>query len=55
MGISVLGLLLTDFNFIFVSMFARHLPGNYWFLVIGPIIEGSLGGGCTPSLRQSDG
>ncbi|KAF8163650.1 major facilitator superfamily domain-containing protein [Crassisporium funariophilum] len=44
MGISVLGLLITDFNFIFVTLCFRHIPGGYWFLVVGPIIEGFLGG-----------
>jgi hypothetical protein len=44
MGISIIGLLLTDFIFIFVSFFSRKLPGGYWFLVVGPVIEGCLGG-----------
>ena len=44
MGISILGLLLSDFNFIFVSLFFQYLPGNYWFLLVGPIVEGSVGG-----------
>ncbi|KAF9053131.1 major facilitator superfamily domain-containing protein [Panaeolus papilionaceus] len=44
MGISILGLLFTDFNFIFVTLFSKHLPGGYWFLLTGPIIEGTLGG-----------
>jgi hypothetical protein len=50
MGISVIGLLLADFNFIFVSLFSRKLPGGYWFLVVGPVIEGCLGGQCHISL-----
>ncbi|KAF8969597.1 major facilitator superfamily domain-containing protein [Flammula alnicola] len=44
MGISILGLLLTDFNFIMVASFSKHIPGGYWFLVVGPIVEGFLGG-----------
>ncbi|GLB34576.1 putative major facilitator superfamily protein [Lyophyllum shimeji] len=44
LGISVIGLLITDSNFIFVSRNFRNLPGGYWFLVVGPLIEGSLGG-----------
>ncbi|KAJ6623481.1 hypothetical protein B0H10DRAFT_2162474 [Mycena sp. CBHHK59/15] len=43
-GLSVLGLLLTDFNFIFVAKNYEHVPGGYWFLIVGPIIEGALGG-----------
>ncbi|KAK7054689.1 hypothetical protein VNI00_003152 [Paramarasmius palmivorus] len=27
-----------------VYFYAEKLPGNYWFLVFGPLIEGSLGG-----------
>ncbi|KAF8643895.1 hypothetical protein AX16_008911 [Volvariella volvacea WC 439] len=44
MGISVLGAILTDFNFIFVSQFHHYLPGNYWFLLLGPLVEGLFGG-----------
>lgn len=44
MGISVLGLLVLDFNFIAIATFWRHLPGGYWLLVIGPFVEGCLGG-----------
>ncbi|PPQ99088.1 hypothetical protein CVT24_009355 [Panaeolus cyanescens] len=44
MGISILGLLFTDFNFIFVTLFSKHLPGGYWFLLAGPVVEGTLGG-----------
>jgi hypothetical protein len=52
MGISIVGLLLTDFNFIFVSLFSSKLPGGYWFLVVGPVIEGGLGGQSYISLVQ---
>ncbi|KAF5358151.1 hypothetical protein D9756_001317 [Leucocoprinus leucothites] len=44
MGISLLGLLLTDFNFIFVLHYPDLVPGGYWFLLFGPLVEGSLGG-----------
>ena len=44
MGISVIGILLTDFNFIMVILFPKYIPGGYWFLVVGPIVEGALGG-----------
>ncbi|RDB23050.1 putative membrane protein C14C4.07 [Hypsizygus marmoreus] len=44
MGLSIVGLLITDFNFIFVSHHFQHLPGGYWFLLVGPLIEGCLGG-----------
>ncbi|KAJ3502515.1 hypothetical protein NLJ89_g8854 [Agrocybe chaxingu] len=47
MGISVLGLLFTDFIFIFVALNSKHVPGGYWFLVVGPLVEGSLGGMAT--------
>ena len=50
MGISALGLLLSDFNFIVVALFSKHLPGGYWFLVVGPIAEGLLGGRCPLAL-----
>ncbi|KAF5373858.1 hypothetical protein D9758_000672 [Tetrapyrgos nigripes] len=44
MGITVIGLLVTDAAFILVYFFSRRLPGGYWFLLIGPLLEGSLGG-----------
>ncbi|KAF9053900.1 MFS general substrate transporter [Hymenopellis radicata] len=44
LGISVVGLLVTDLNFLVVYTFYDRLPGGYWFLVVGPVIEGSLGG-----------
>jgi MFS family permease len=44
MGISILGLLVADLNFIGVATFWKYLPGGYWLLVIGPIVEGVLGG-----------
>jgi hypothetical protein len=53
LGISVIGLLLTDLNFIVVFWFAPRLPGNYWFLVAGPIVEGALGGEYVSDLCES--
>jgi MFS family permease len=44
LGISVIGLLFTDANFILVYYFSRSLPGGYWFLLLGPLLEGSMGG-----------
>jgi hypothetical protein len=44
LGISVVGLLITDLNFIQVVFNFRRLPGSYWFLIVGPIVEGSFGG-----------
>jgi hypothetical protein len=43
-GINVCGILLMDFNFIFVTLFWKRLPGGYWFLLLGPFVEGLLGG-----------
>lgn len=44
LGISVIGVLSTDFNFLVVNRYYERLPGGYWFLLLGPIIEGCLGG-----------
>jgi len=44
MGISLIGLLLTDLMFIVVYNFYEDLPGGYWLLLIGPLVEGALGG-----------
>ena len=44
MGISILGLLISDFNFIAVALFSKHIPGGYWFLLVGHVLEGLLGG-----------
>ncbi|PFH51761.1 hypothetical protein AMATHDRAFT_40016 [Amanita thiersii Skay4041] len=44
LGISVIGLLITDLLFILVTLYTENFPGGYWFLVIGPLIEGILGG-----------
>lgn len=44
LSISVIGLLLTDANFIVVAKASTRLPGGYWLLLIGPVVEGCLGG-----------
>lgn len=44
MGISMLGLLINDLTFIVTAFFLDHLPGGYWFLMVGFILEGLLGG-----------
>jgi hypothetical protein len=44
MSIALIGLLATDFNYINVYYFSQHLPGGYWCLILGPLIEGILGG-----------
>jgi MFS family permease len=43
-AISTFGSVLDNLNVVFVSSFASRLPGNYWFLVVGSIVEGVLGG-----------
>ncbi|KAG5636197.1 hypothetical protein H0H81_008867 [Sphagnurus paluster] len=43
LGISVIGVLATDLNFIFVSRNFQRLPGGYWFMILGPLIDGSVG------------
>ncbi|KAH6918262.1 major facilitator superfamily domain-containing protein [Coprinopsis sp. MPI-PUGE-AT-0042] len=47
MAIALIGLLITDFNYVNVYYFSQHLPGGYWFLLLGPLIEGILGGFAT--------
>jgi hypothetical protein len=44
MGISLIGLLLDDLNFILVTNFPRLVPGGYWFFVVGATFDGWLGG-----------
>jgi len=44
LGIYLLGPLLTDVIFIFVMHHPDLVPGGYWFLLLGPLVEGSLGG-----------
>lgn len=44
MGISMVGLVVNDLTFIITAFFSDHLPGGYWFLIVGFILEGLLGG-----------
>ncbi|KAJ7724442.1 MFS general substrate transporter [Mycena maculata] len=44
LGFTLAGLLANDFTFIFVTRNYDRVPGGYWALVVGPIIEGLLGG-----------
>lgn len=43
-GITILGVLVVDFTFILTALFSKRLPGGYWFIILGPIVEGCLGG-----------
>jgi len=38
------GNLITDLTYLFVYSFLRNRSGAYWFLLISPVFEGSLGG-----------
>jgi hypothetical protein len=51
MRLSIIGVIVTDFNFIMVALFPRYVPGGYWFLVVGPMLQGAFGGtlSCCPS------
>jgi MFS family permease len=44
LALTIFGLLMNDFTFIFVTKNFQRIPGGYWFLIVGPIIEGALGG-----------
>ncbi|KZP31830.1 MFS general substrate transporter [Athelia psychrophila] len=44
MGLSVVGLLYNDLNFLGVALFASKIPGGYWLLLVGPVVEGIMGG-----------
>ncbi|KAI0723991.1 MFS general substrate transporter [Cerioporus squamosus] len=41
---AVIGVLIMDMNFLCVFWFYNYIPGGYWFLVSGPVLEGLLGG-----------
>ncbi|KAI0647308.1 major facilitator superfamily domain-containing protein [Trametes meyenii] len=41
---AVVGILLTDVSIMLVYYFYERLPGGYMFLIVGPILEGLLGG-----------
>ncbi|KAF7294735.1 MFS domain-containing protein [Mycena indigotica] len=49
LGLTLLGLLFNDCLFIFVTKNFTWIPGGYWFLLVGPILEGCLGGFSTAS------
>ena len=44
LGICAIGALLTDANFITSSYYIRSIPGGYWSLLVGPLLDGLLGG-----------
>lgn len=44
MSISILGILLGDWIFIGVALFSNYIPGGYWFLVVGSVVDGCFGG-----------
>ena len=41
---SIVGVLFLDVTCISVFWFHNYIPGGYWFLVLGPIVGGLLGG-----------
>ena len=43
-GLALVGILSTDLVFLLVYNCFERLPGGYWFLIVGSIIEGILGG-----------
>ncbi|KAF7323180.1 MFS domain-containing protein [Mycena chlorophos] len=49
MTLTVMGGFCTDVIFVLATTRARYLPGGYWFLLVGPAIEGSVGGFSTGS------
>ncbi|EKM55220.1 uncharacterized protein PHACADRAFT_143280 [Phanerochaete carnosa HHB-10118-sp] len=44
LSFAVFGLLMTDVNFLVVTRWHTVLPGGYWFLLVGPFLDGLLGG-----------
>jgi hypothetical protein len=44
MRICTFGLLATDATYIYVYRTLRNIPGAYRYLLVGPVIEGFLGG-----------
>lgn len=44
MGIGLLGFFFYDLVFIAVAKYSVHLPGGYWNLIWGNLVEGCLGG-----------
>ncbi|KAJ7510054.1 major facilitator superfamily domain-containing protein [Mycena galericulata] len=49
LGFTLFGLLVNDFTFIFVTKNHDRVPGGYWFLLLGPTVEGLFGGFTTGS------
>ncbi|CCM04727.1 uncharacterized protein FIBRA_06915 [Fibroporia radiculosa] len=48
-GIVAIGQLVSDFTFILVAKYWQVLPGGVWFILVGPMLEGALGGVSTTS------
>ena len=44
LGFAVVGLLISDLTFLCVFWFYDYIPGGYWFILLGPLVEGFLGG-----------
>ncbi len=44
LGFNVAGLLVSDISFLIVADFWDKLPGTYWWYVVGPAVEGLVGG-----------
>ena len=40
----IFGMIMTDLSFIVVYHFYKILPGGYWFILLGPVLDGLLGG-----------
>ncbi|KAL7283592.1 hypothetical protein ACG7TL_003027 [Trametes sanguinea] len=53
MSLAVIGILLTDLTFIAVFYFYKQLPGGYYFLITGPVLEGLLGVHYDPLIYHS--
>ena len=35
---------MTDISFLLVSQYHTVLPGGYWFILLGPLLDGLMGG-----------
>lgn len=44
MSFAVFGLLATDVNFLATVNYHKYLPGGYWFILVGPLLDGAFGG-----------
>ncbi|PFH51723.1 hypothetical protein AMATHDRAFT_142025 [Amanita thiersii Skay4041] len=44
-GLYAIGHFLTNLLFILVGLYTEKFPGGYWFLILGALLEGALGGG----------